>query len=101
MYILKCADNKFYAGSTRDLVKRIKLHLQGFASSYTSRRLPVELVYYEEFSRIDDAFNREHQIKKWGRAKKEALIEGSHSDLPLLAQCRNKSHFKNKEVRDD
>ncbi|MFZ6050923.1 GIY-YIG nuclease family protein [Halocola ammonii] len=97
MYILKCIDNKFYVGSTRNLLKRIELHQKGHASSYTSRRLPVELIYYEEFSRIDEAFEREHQVKKWGRDKKEALIEGRHSELPLLAKCQNKSHFENRE----
>lgn len=101
MYILKCIDHKYYVGSARELLKRVELHQKGHASSYTSRRLPVELVYYEEFHRIDDAFNREHQVKKWSRAKKEALIEARNSELPLLAKCRNKSHYKNRNVRDE
>ena len=95
MYILKCSDNKYYVGSTRNLIERFILHQKGQASSYTSRRLPVELVYYEDFHRIDDAFKREHQVKRWGRARKEALIEDNHSDLPILSKCTNKSHFQN------
>ena len=46
------------------------------------KRLPVELVYYEEYSRIDFAFYREKQIQGWRREKKEALINGEY-DLIL------------------
>ena len=58
-------------------------------------RLPLELVYYEEYDRIDDAFNREKQIQGWTRKKKMALITGTLEDLHLLAECKNSSHFRN------
>ena len=51
------------------------------------KRLPVKLVYYEEFQRIDEAFLREKQVQGWGRAKKEALIKGGENNLPFLSRA--------------
>jgi putative endonuclease len=48
--------------------------------------LPVKLVYYEEYKRIDDAFYREKQVQGWSRKKKLALIEDRIEDLPRLAK---------------
>lgn len=86
MYILKCFDNSYYTGSTNDLAKRIKEHQSGVGANYTNKKLPVELVYYEEYERIDDAYYREKQIQKWVRSKKEALISGKSIHLPKLAK---------------
>ncbi len=95
VYILKCADGSYYTGSTKNLWKRLMEHQSGEGANYTRKRLPVELVYYEEFNRIDEAFYREHQIKKWSRKKKEALIERNFEVLKKLS----KSKRKNKENR--
>ena len=95
MYILECCDNSFYVGSTINLPDRIELHVSGGGSNYTSKRLPVKLVYYEEFSNIEYAFNREQQIKRWSHSKKQALIKNNIKELKLLAQCQNQSHSKN------
>jgi len=86
MYILKCSDGTFYTGSTKDLIKRILEHQNGLGANYTKKHLPVELVYYEEFDRIDEAFYREKQIQGWSRKKKIALIENNKTILPLLAR---------------
>jgi putative endonuclease len=86
MYILSCSDGSFYTGSTKYLDKRIKEHQAGEGANHTSKRLPVELIYYEEYSRIDFAFNREKQVQGWSRKKKIALIEGHLDDLPELAK---------------
>ncbi len=94
-YILKCCDDSFYIGSTLNLEKRLEEHNTGEGANYTSKRLPLELVYYEEYDRIDDAFNREKQIQGWTRKKKMALITGTLEDLHLLAECKNSSHFRN------
>ena len=56
VYILRCSDGTFYVGSTRDLDRRLVQHQQGMGSAYTKRRLPVELAWSGEFSRIDEAF---------------------------------------------
>lgn len=85
MYILECCDGSYYTGSTKDLAKRILQHQSGEGANHTSKILPIKLVYYEEYSRIDYAFNREKQVQGWGRKKKEALISGLLNDLPELA----------------
>ena len=84
-YILKCSDNSYYTGSTNDLEYRLLQHSRGEGSYYTRKRLPAELVYYEEFDRIDSAFQREKQIQGWSRAKKEALISGDMNMLKKLS----------------
>ena len=86
MYILLCSDDSYYTGSTTELAERVNQHQCGEGAKYTKSRLPVELVYYEEFDRIDLAFAREHQIKKWTRKKKKALIDGKVDELPKLAK---------------
>jgi putative endonuclease len=93
MYILKCSDESYYTGSTRNLSKRISEHNSGSAANYTRRRLPVVLVYFEYFERIEDAFNREKQVQKWSAAKKEALIKRDVNLLKQLSACKNLSHF--------
>ena len=101
MYILKCADSSYYTGSTKDLDRRLGQHQMGEGANHTKKRLPVHLVYFEEFSRIDDAFYREKQVQGWSRKKKESLIEEMPEKLHKLAQCMNESHFKNKGVDSD
>ena len=86
MYILKCNDDSYYTGSTNNLELRILEHQNGIGANYTKSRLPVELVYYEEYSRIKDAFQREKQVQGWSRKKKEALINGEYEFLPQLAK---------------
>jgi len=86
MYILKCADGSYYTGSTVDLEKRLWQHQNGEGANYTKKHLPVELVYYEEYDRIEDAFYREKQIQGWTRKKKEALIKGNYNELKTLAK---------------
>jgi putative endonuclease len=94
MYILKCADNSYYTGSTKYLKKRIIEHQKGKGANHTKVRLPIILVYYEAFDRIDHAFYREKQVQRWSRKKKEALIENRHDELPKLAACNNNTHHR-------
>ena len=89
MYILRCSDGSYYTGSTRDLESRLYEHQNGLGAVFTKKRLPINLVYCEEFERIDDAFYREKQVQGWSRAKKEALIQGQYDLLPKLAKTRN------------
>lgn len=86
MYILKCADESYYTGSTLNLDFRLKQHQAGEGANYTKKRLPVELRYFEKFQHIQDAFIREHQVKGWNRKKKEALISNNHHLLPELSK---------------
>ncbi|MDO5068296.1 MAG: GIY-YIG nuclease family protein [Propionibacteriaceae bacterium] len=89
VYILLCADGSFYIGSTRNLEHRLEQHMAGQGSVYTRKRRPVQLVWCQEFERIDEAWVLEKQIQNWSRAKRIALIEGRYDDLPALARRRS------------
>jgi len=91
VYILECSDGTYYTGSTKNLRQRLREHYDGEAANYTRRRLPVVLVYYEVFDRIDDAFEREKQIQGWRREKKKALIKGKQGpwvNQPIWISCQ-------------
>lgn len=96
VYILKCSDGSYYTGVTNNLERRLGEHQRGDHVGYTSERLPVELVYSQEFHYPIEAIEAEKQVKNWSRAKKEALINGDFKLLHKLAECKNESHFKNK-----
>ncbi|MGF1523429.1 MAG: GIY-YIG nuclease family protein [Leptolyngbyaceae cyanobacterium] len=93
-YILECADRSFYTGSTKNLYRRLWQHQNGLGARHTANRLPVKLVYVEEFERVSDAFYREKQIQGWSRAKKIALMESDWNQLHMLAKCQNESHWQ-------
>ncbi len=87
VYLLKCSDDSYYTGITSDLSERVESHQNGkYKDSYTSSRRPVQLVFYCEFTEPQQAIETEKQIKKWSRAKKEALIQGEFERLPNLAK---------------
>jgi len=86
MYILRCADRSYYVGSTKNLDHRMEQHAAGRGSTYTSDRMPVTLVFFQEFERIDDAYSMEKRVQGWTRAKREALIEGRYADLKALSK---------------
>ncbi|UNK70896.1 GIY-YIG nuclease family protein [Microbacterium sp. H1-D42] len=75
-YMLRCSDGTFYVGSTKDLDTRLETHAQGLGSDYTSCRLPVQLMWWAEFDRIDEAFALEKRMQGWSHAKRLAFTEG-------------------------
>lgn len=95
-YILLCGNGSYYTGSTIDLEARVKQHKDGEGANHTRKYPPVELVYYEEYLLVSQAFYREKQIQKWSRRKKETLINKNKVDLKRFSECKNCSHFKNK-----
>ena len=84
-YMLRCSDGSYYVGHTDDLPKRIAEHQHGQGCAWTRARLPVEHVWSQEFSTREEAKSAEQQIKRWSRAKKQALIGGDFDLLKLLA----------------
>lgn len=99
MYILQCSDDSYYVGSTKNLDLRFSQHQSGKGSRYTSGRLPVTLVYCEEYDRVSDAFYREKQVQGWTRRKREALINGMPELLPKLAKkVFDKRKIKNNSI---
>ena len=74
VYILKCNDDRLYTGWTNNLERRIKAHSTGKGAKYTKARLPIELVYFEEFEDKIEAMKREYAIKQLKRREKLILI---------------------------
>jgi len=95
VYILKCSDDSYYTGITNNLEKRIVEHKYGkHIDCYTYKRRPLEVKFDETFNDVLQAIYFEKKIKKWTRAKKEALINGNFDMLQILAECRNATHYK-------
>jgi putative endonuclease len=88
VYILRCSDGTLYVGSTSDLTERERRHNEGRGAAYTAGRMPVRLVYSEAHESWPAARKREAQLKRWSRAKKEALIDGDGRRLHTLAERR-------------
>ena len=88
VYILRCQDESLYIGESDELKARIDRHNDGRGCVYTASRLPVTLVYAEQFATRIEAVKRERQLKRWTREKKEALIAGDLRKLKRLSQSR-------------
>ncbi len=76
IYILLCTDGSYYIGSTNNVEKRFKDHLDGKGARYTKSHQPKKVVYQEKFSTKSEALRREAELKKWTKAQKQALING-------------------------
>jgi putative endonuclease len=108
VYILRCADQSYYTGSTsKPLDERVAEHQAGAYDTYTASRLPVTLVYSEEFGDIRDAHAAEQQIKGWSRVKKESLISGRwdlvsfHAKRPTARVTRHGSRLASRAPHHD
>lgn len=74
-YVLRCSDGSFYSGSTTDLIRRVYEHNQGKGSKYTRSRIPVDIIYFEDYPDRSSAQKAEAAFKKLNRKKKEKFIE--------------------------
>lgn len=83
VYILRTSSNTFYIGQTKDLEKRLKEHKKHKSKSarYIRYFTSFKLAYSEIYKTRKEAMQREYQLKRWSRVKKEALIQ---SDKVLL-----------------
>lgn len=89
VYILKCADGRYYVGSARgSLEKRVNEHNAGIYGGYTKSRRPVTLAWSQSFANVTDAIAAERQLKGWTRVKKEALMNGDFALLRVLSKNR-------------
>ena len=80
VYVLRCYDQKWYIGSTRDLNKRLEAHKMGRVKTTKSRR-PIRLVYSEQFDSYKEACQRELYLKsgagrEWLKEKLERCQSG-------------------------
>ena len=92
VYTLLCSDGSYYTGHTDDVPLRVSVHNAGRAVKWTACQLPVRLVYCEPQPSKQKAILRERQIKRWSRAKKEALINGETKTLKTSAKRKSSSH---------
>jgi putative endonuclease len=87
-YILRLKSGKLYIGATTDLSARYQDHQSGRACQTTKVVPPVALVHSEIFDSFPEARKREAQVKRWSRAKKEALVSGDLDKLRKLSKSR-------------
>jgi|KBSMisStandDraft_5_1062788.scaffolds.fasta_scaffold2315991_1 putative endonuclease len=100
LYILRTPSNTLYIGVTAALDQRITTHNSGKGAEWTKVHKGGVLVYSETYSTLGSARRREIQLKKWTRAKKEALIAGDLVKLKSLSHRHNiPPHFSAHEPR--
>ncbi len=75
VYFARCADGSLYAGTCVNVAEREAKHNDGTGAKYTRSRLPVKVVYTEEFATLSEARSREMALKKLAKADKELLIK--------------------------
>ncbi len=88
-YILRLRSGQLYVGATTDLERRWQEHVSGEACRTTSLDPPVAIVHSEQHPTFADARRREAQVKRWSRAKREALVAGDADALRRLAQSHD------------
>lgn len=82
LYMIKNSSNKLYVGVTENPEKRVATHNSKRGALYTKVIPDFKIVFLEEYLDLQSARKREIQIKKWGRSKKEMLIERYKNNLP-------------------
>ena len=86
VYILASKKNGvLYIGVTNDLERRILEHKHKVSKGFAAKYNADQLVYFEQFSIIEEAIQREKQLKKWNRDWKIELIEKENPDWNDLA----------------
>ena len=97
VYILRCSDDTYYTGLTKDLDGRVLEHQIGaHPESYTFSCRPVKLEWSVVTESYQEAFQWEHRIKGWSRAKKEALIRGDIDGIHEIVKNERKQREQNK-----
>jgi len=86
VYIMSSLSRTLYTGVTNDLERRVGEHREGKPGSFTARYHVNRLVYFEEFSEINQAIAREQEIKSMTRKQKLKLIESSNPEWRELSQ---------------
>lgn len=95
VYIVECIDKSYYTGVTNDLDRRLWEHNNDDNKlSYTFKRRPVVLKYFQRFEDIHQAIEFEKQLKGWSRKKKEALFIEDWEEIKKLAVSYSKKDSK-------
>ena len=89
VYFLRLRSGMLYVGTSTDLEQRLADHTSGQAGRTTALDPPMSILRVEVFDSFAGARAREAQLKKWSRAKKEALIRGDFEALKSLSKSRD------------
>ena len=84
MYVVECRDGSYYTGYTTDVKKRIDVHNSGKGAKYTRSRLPVKLIYVQDFDSKEEAMSAEALLKRKKRVQKERFLS-ENQDRNLLS----------------
>lgn len=79
VYMMTSDSGTLYVGITKSLKRRVWEHKQSMIDGFTKKYKCYKLVYYEHYSDVYCAINREKQLKNWNREKKENLIKTMNS----------------------
>jgi predicted GIY-YIG superfamily endonuclease len=90
VYFLRLRSGMLYIGASVDLEQRLADHGAGHACRTTHLDAPVAVLRVEVFATFAQARTREAQIKRWSRAKKEALLCGNLHMLRILSRSRER-----------
>jgi putative endonuclease len=88
VYFLRLRSGALYIGASEDLEQRLDDHMSGQACRTTQLDAPVLFLRCEIYLTFSEARFREAQLKRWSRAKKEALVAGDLTSLHALSQSR-------------
>ena len=84
VYILGNSRPTLYIGVTNNLVRRIWEHKKGFVDGFTKKYGLTKLLYFGQFTYVEDAIKREKQLKHWNRKWKLDLIKKTNPQFKDL-----------------
>ena len=98
VYILRTFGNTLYVGVTEDIVQRLNMHNSGKGAKWMKANRGARVVFSESHLTLSSARKREVQLKKWSRAKKEALIVGDATALKELSRSRSPARWRHPKM---
>jgi putative endonuclease len=84
--MVKCVDESFYTGWTKDPIRRAKQHNNGRGAKYTRLHRPVLLVYVEEQPDLSSAMKRERAIKRMSHLQKMKIADQYSSNSGMISE---------------
>lgn len=91
VYILRLRSGNPYIGASTDLPQRLQEHTTGYGGQTTRLDPPNSVLWIEPHANFAAARQREAQLKRWSRAKKESLVAGDLVTLKVLAHSRTRT----------
>ncbi len=86
-YIMASKSRTIYVGVAGDLLRRVFQHKQKIHAGFSARYNCSRLVWFQRFSEVNEAIQREKELKGWSRDKKIALVESTNPTWEDLSQA--------------